>query len=174
MAVTACLLRTTLLLHIKLHACTTHTHPSIKIKNINVPRSDYSLGDDSKSLDTSLNFFFINFCNIRDLRSNFQSMKHYLSSAKTHLFVTETRLSEATDSSPLSLSSYFLYPHFRSISGCCVYVRNDLTCPRAHAVQSSKFSTMGFRLKSHPLIKSICAIYFSRNSSDYKKNSLII
>ncbi|MPC57831.1 putative all-trans-retinol 13,14-reductase [Portunus trituberculatus] len=31
----------------------------------NVPRLDCSLGDDPKYLDTSLNFFFYNFCNIR-------------------------------------------------------------------------------------------------------------
>ncbi|MPC93181.1 hypothetical protein E2C01_088303 [Portunus trituberculatus] len=31
----------------------------------NVPRSDCSLVGDPKCLDTSLNFYFINFCNIR-------------------------------------------------------------------------------------------------------------
>ncbi|MPC99397.1 hypothetical protein E2C01_094810 [Portunus trituberculatus] len=50
----------------------------------NVPRSD-------SSLDTSLNIFYINFCNIRDLRSNFQSVEHHHSSTKPHLhFLTET------------------------------------------------------------------------------------
>ncbi|MPC49785.1 hypothetical protein E2C01_043599 [Portunus trituberculatus] len=38
----------------------------------NVPRLDASLIDDHKCLDTSLNFFYINFSNIRGLRSNFQ------------------------------------------------------------------------------------------------------
>ncbi|MPC64398.1 hypothetical protein E2C01_058513 [Portunus trituberculatus] len=33
----------------------------------NVPRSDCSLGGDPKCLDTSLNFFFINFWNIREI-----------------------------------------------------------------------------------------------------------
>ncbi|MPC15087.1 hypothetical protein E2C01_007870 [Portunus trituberculatus] len=32
----------------------------------NVPRSDCSLGGDPKCLDTSINLFYINFCNIRD------------------------------------------------------------------------------------------------------------
>ncbi|MPC32107.1 hypothetical protein E2C01_025412 [Portunus trituberculatus] len=45
----------------------------------NVPRSDCFLDDDLKCLDTSLNFFYINFCNIRGLRSNFQSVEHHLS-----------------------------------------------------------------------------------------------
>ncbi|MPC13361.1 hypothetical protein E2C01_006093 [Portunus trituberculatus] len=109
----------------------------------NVPRSDYPLGDDPKCFDTSLNIFFINFCNNRDLRSNFQSVEHHLSFTKPHfLFLTETQLSEATDSSPFSVPSYFLSPHFRSKAGCCVYVRNDLTCSRARALESSEFSTI--------------------------------
>ncbi|MPC86688.1 hypothetical protein E2C01_081524 [Portunus trituberculatus] len=33
----------------------------------NVPRSDYSLSGDRKCLDTSLNFFLINFCNIQSV-----------------------------------------------------------------------------------------------------------
>ncbi|MPC20874.1 hypothetical protein E2C01_013835 [Portunus trituberculatus] len=33
----------------------------------NIPRTDYSLGIDPKCFDTSLNFFFINFCNIREI-----------------------------------------------------------------------------------------------------------
>ncbi|MPC53890.1 hypothetical protein E2C01_047794 [Portunus trituberculatus] len=82
----------------------------------NVPRSDFSLGGDPKYLDTSLHFSFINFCNIRGFRSNFQSVEHHLSSTKPHLFLTETQLSEATDSSPFSVPSYFLYPQFSSQS----------------------------------------------------------
>ncbi|MPC61383.1 hypothetical protein E2C01_055455 [Portunus trituberculatus] len=49
----------------------------------NVPRLDSSLDDDLKYLDTSLNFFYINFSNIHSLRFNFQSVEHHLSSTKT-------------------------------------------------------------------------------------------
>ncbi|MPC60987.1 hypothetical protein E2C01_055049 [Portunus trituberculatus] len=109
----------------------------------NAPRSDSSLDNDPECLDTSLNFFYINFCNIRDLKSNFQPVEHCLSSTKPHLlFLTETQLSEATDSSPFSVPTYFLYSHFLSKAGCCVYVRNDLTCSRAHALKSSEFSSI--------------------------------
>ncbi|MPC70226.1 hypothetical protein E2C01_064468 [Portunus trituberculatus] len=91
----------------------------------NVPRSNCPLGSHQKCLGTSLNFFYINFCNIRRHRSNFQSVDH-LSSTEPHLlFLTETQLCEATDSSPFFVPSYFLYSHFRSKAGCCVYVRND-------------------------------------------------
>ncbi|MPC41041.1 hypothetical protein E2C01_034621 [Portunus trituberculatus] len=62
--------------------------------------------DDPKCLDTSLNFFFINFCNIRGLRSNFPSVENHLSSSKPHLlFLTETQLSEAIPSSPFGFDS---------------------------------------------------------------------
>ena len=57
---------------------------------INVPRSDCSPGIDPKWLDTPLTFFSISFCNIRGLRSNFQSVEHHLSSTKPHLFLSET------------------------------------------------------------------------------------
>ncbi|MPC44130.1 hypothetical protein E2C01_037794 [Portunus trituberculatus] len=110
----------------------------------NVPRSDSSRDDDPKCHDTSLNIFYINFCNIRGLRSNLQFVQHHLSSVKSgFLFLTETQLSEATDSSLFSVPSYFLYSHFLSKAGCCVYVRsNVLTCSRAHALASSEFSTI--------------------------------
>ena len=63
--------------------------------------------------DCPSNTFTFDFCNIRVLRSNFQSVEHHLPSTKSHLlFLTETQLSVATDSSPFSVPSYFLYPHF--------------------------------------------------------------
>ncbi|MPC44401.1 hypothetical protein E2C01_038075 [Portunus trituberculatus] len=109
----------------------------------NVPNSDSSLGDDPKCLDLSLNFFFINCCNILGLRSNFQSVENHLSSTISHLlFLTKTQLTEATDSSPFSVPSYFLNPHFRSKAECYVYVCNDLPCSRVHSLESSEFSTI--------------------------------
>ncbi|MPC29408.1 hypothetical protein E2C01_022638 [Portunus trituberculatus] len=102
----------------------------------NIPKSNASLDKDHKCLDTSLNFFNINFC-------NFQSVEHHLSSAKPHLlFLTETQLWNE---------------------------RNNLTCFCPHALESSEFSTIWLRLNSHSLTKLICAVYLSRNSSDYSK-----
>ena len=135
----------------------------------NVPRSDRSPGDDLRCPDTS-SFFYTNFCNIRGLRSNFSSVEHHLSTTKPHLlFLTETQVSEATDSSPYSVPSYFLYSQFQSKAGCCVYVRNDITCSRAHALESSEFSTIWLRLQCHSHTKFICAVYLSPNASDYVK-----
>ena len=75
----------------------------------------------------------------------------------------------ATDSRPFSVPSYFLYSHFQTKAGYCVYVRNDITCSRAPALESSEFSTIWLRLQSHSSTKFICAVYLSPNSSDYVK-----
>ncbi|MPC45217.1 hypothetical protein E2C01_038910 [Portunus trituberculatus] len=81
----------------------------------------------------------------------------------------ETQLSVATDSSPFSVPSYFLYSHFCSKAGCCIYIRNDLTCSRAHTLKSSEFITIWLRLNSHFLSKFFSAVYLSPNYSDYSK-----
>ncbi|MPC66898.1 hypothetical protein E2C01_061053 [Portunus trituberculatus] len=67
---------------------------------INVPMSGeaYPLGYDPKCLDISLNFFFINFRNIRGFRSDFESVDHHFYSTNPHLLLlTETQLSEAME-----------------------------------------------------------------------------
>ncbi|MPC58400.1 hypothetical protein E2C01_052405 [Portunus trituberculatus] len=64
-----------------------------KEETINVPMLDCSIGGNPKCLDTSLNFFLINFCNIRRLKSNFQSVHR------------NAQMSETTDSSPFSVPS---------------------------------------------------------------------
>ena len=114
--------------------------------------------------------FSLDFCNIRGLRSNFQSVEHHLSSTKPHvLFLTETQLSVTTDSKPFSIPSYFLDSHFQSKAGCCTYVRNDITCSRASNLEYSEFSTIWPTLQCHSLTKFICAVYLSPNYSDYVK-----
>ncbi|MPC63283.1 hypothetical protein E2C01_057379 [Portunus trituberculatus] len=92
----------------------------------NVPRSDCPLGGDPKCLDTSLDVYFINFCNIPGLGSNLEFLQHHLSSTKPHLlFFTKTQLSEGTDSSP------FLFPPTFSI----------ITCPTKLNVASMRATT---------------------------------
>ena len=137
----------------------------------NAPMSDpTSDGDSQRCLDNSSNFFYINFCNIRGLRSNFHSVEHHLSSSKPHLlFLTETQVSGATDSNLYSVPSYCLYPNFKTKAGCCVYVRNDILCSRAPNLDSTEFSTIWLRLNCHSSTKYICAVYLSPNSTNYVK-----
>ena len=136
----------------------------------NTPTTTIFGNDLRRCPDNSSNLFCINFCNIRGLRSNFESVEHHLSSSKPHLlFLTETQVSEATDSNLFSIPSYFLYHKFHSKAGCCVYVRNDIFCSRAHNFDSSEFSTLWLRLNCHSTTKYICAVYLSPNSTNYVK-----
>ena len=137
----------------------------------NVPSPDPTPGDGpTRCPDNSSNSFSIHFCNIRGLRSNFHSVEHHLSSSKPHLlFLTETQVSVATDSTLYSVPSYFLYPKFHSKAGCCVYVRNDITCSRAHQLDSSEFSTIWLKVNCHSLTKYFCAVYLSPNSTNYTR-----
>ncbi|KAL7629919.1 UNVERIFIED_CONTAM: hypothetical protein RMT77_019962 [Armadillidium vulgare] len=114
--------------------------------------------------------FFINFCNIRGLFTNFHFVEHHLSSSRPHLlFLTETQVSECSDSKPYSVSSYCLYPQFSAKGGCCAYVRNDVVCSRVSNLESSEFSTLWLKLSSNSTTKFICSVYLSPNSTDYPK-----
>ncbi|MPC59043.1 hypothetical protein E2C01_053058 [Portunus trituberculatus] len=85
----------------------------------NVPRSDSSLDSNPECLDTSLNFFCINFCNTCSLRYNFQPVEHHLSSNKPQLlFLTKTQLSEAIDRSPPTFSILIFAPKLDIASMC--------------------------------------------------------
>src|ERR1700755_2927481 len=114
--------------------------------------------------------FFINFCNIRGLFTNFHFVEHHLSSSRPHfLFLTETQVSECSDSKPYSVSSYCLYPQFSAKGGCCAYVRNDFVCSRVSNFDASEFSTLWLKLSCNSTTKFICSVYLSPNSTDYPK-----
>ena len=114
--------------------------------------------------------FFINFCNIRGLFTNFPFVEHHLSSSKPHLlFLTETQLLECADSKPYSVTSYCLYPQFSAKGGCCAYVRNDVICSRVSNLESPEFSTLWLKLSCNSTTKFICSVYLSPNSTDYPK-----
>ncbi|KAL7646845.1 UNVERIFIED_CONTAM: hypothetical protein RMT77_002101 [Armadillidium vulgare] len=114
--------------------------------------------------------FFINFCNIRGLFTNFHFVEHHLSSSKPHLlFLTETQVSGCSDSKPYSVSSYCLYPQFSAKGGCCAYVCNDVVCSRVSNLESSEFSTLWLKLSCNSTTKFICSVYLSPNSTDYPK-----
>ncbi|KAL7636546.1 UNVERIFIED_CONTAM: hypothetical protein RMT77_013321 [Armadillidium vulgare] len=114
--------------------------------------------------------FFINFCNIRGLFTNFPFVEHHLSSSKPHLlFLTETQLLECADSKPYSVTSYYLYPQFSAKGGCCAYVRNDVICSRVSNLESPEFSTLWLKLSCNSTTKFICSVYLSLNSTDYPK-----
>ncbi len=62
-----------------------------------------------------------------------------------------------------------LCSNFWSKAGCCVYVRNDITCFRAFNLDSTELSTICLRLNCHSTTKHICAVYISLNSTVHVK-----
>ena len=119
-----------------------------------IPRLDCPSAYDLGCLDISSNTFTLDFYNIRGLRSNLQSVEQHICFTKPHLlFLTVIQLSVTTDSSPFSVPSNFLYPHFQSKAGYCAYVRSDITCSRAQTIESSEISTIWLKLQCHSLTK---------------------
>ena len=114
--------------------------------------------------------FTLDFCNIRGLRSNFSSVELYLHSSSPHLlFLTETQVSLESDPKEYSVSSYSLYSNFSFKTGCCAYVRKDVSCSRVSNLESSIFSTLWLRLSCQSTTKFICCVYLSPTTTDYPK-----
>ncbi|MPC71053.1 hypothetical protein E2C01_065321 [Portunus trituberculatus] len=126
---------------------------------INVYRSACSLGIDHKCLDTLLNFSLLTCATSAVLDFIFNPLNTFYLLLNL-IFFSSLKYGCLRQHTP----SDFLYPHFR-----CIYAHNDLTCSRAHTLESSEFSTIWLQLKSHSLTKLICAVYLYPNSSDYKK-----
>ncbi len=127
-------------------------------------RSESTLDSDSEGcLGNFSNLLSVNFCNIRGLRFNFHSVEHHISSSKPHLFLTETQVSEATDSSLYSVPSYFLLLNFRPK----LAVASMYSCSHAHHLDSSEFSTIWVKLSCYSITKYICVVYLFPNSTDY-------
>ncbi|KAL7640560.1 UNVERIFIED_CONTAM: hypothetical protein RMT77_008835 [Armadillidium vulgare] len=102
--------------------------------------------------------------------SNLHFVEHHLSSSRPHLlFLTETQVSECSESKLYSVSSYCLYPQFSAKGGCCAYVSNDVVCSRVSNLESSEFSTLWLKLSCNSTTKLICSVYLSPNSTDSPK-----
>ena len=138
------------------------TTPPITTCELTTSGDGAGVASDLPACCDSRSVFLLNFCNIRGLRSNFNSVEHHLSSAKPHLlFLTETQVDGRSDSKPYSVPSYCLYPHFDAKSGCCAYVRSDVICSRVSDLESSEFSTVWLRLSCQSITKFICCVYLS-------------
>ena len=104
----------------------------------------------------------LQYCNIRGLLSNFLPVEHHLGTSKPDLlFLSETQVSESSDSSSFSVPYYHLYTNFQYKRGCCVYVHDKLTCSRVPDLESKNFSVIWLRLSSHSTTKFLCSVYLS-------------
>ena len=112
--------------------------------------------------------FSINFCNIRGLSSNFQSVEHHLiSSAPNLLFLTETQVSRDISPDPFSVSGYNLIPLFRFKGGVCAYSHSSTPVTRLSHLESPNYDALWLRLALSSGTKFICCIYRSPNSTNY-------
>lgn len=81
----------------------------------NVPRLYPTPGDNPTMCHDNSNSFFIDFCNICGLCSNFNSVENHFSFSKPYYFFSHWNLSFwATDSNLYFVPFYFLYYKFHS------------------------------------------------------------
>ena len=114
--------------------------------------------------------FAIDFCNIRGLSSNFNSVEHHLWSSKPHLlFLSETQICDFSDTARFNVPSYYIYSNFSPNGECCAYVRDDVVCSRVQRLKPDVFPTVWLRLSCQSSTKYICSLYLSSNKTDYKK-----
>lgn len=113
-------------------------------------RTMFEVVTQNRCPDNPSHFFCINFCNTDGLRPTVLFVTHSLSFPYPYLLPT----SEANKSSPYSVTFHFLSPWFRSGSGCCSYIRNNIT----HDFEDSEFSTAWYRVTD---LLTTCA-YISR------------
>lgn len=69
----------------------------------------------------------VDFCNIRGIHSNINSVHLHLETEKPALlFLTETQISSPADTAYLNYPGYKIEHKFVQRAGVCVYVRDDI------------------------------------------------
>ena len=83
--------------------------------------------------------------------------------------MSETQISDSSDTACFNVPSYYLYSNFSPNGGCCAYVREDVVCSRVQRLESDEFPTVWLRLTCQSSTKYICSLYLSSNKTDYTK-----
>ena len=109
--------------------------------------------------------FTIDFCNIRGLSSNLDSVHNHLQHSKPDiLFLTETQISNRFDINNLNFPLYNIVTNLKFKGGVACYVKNSV--PLSHLMDCStqhyQFSIFKISLPHHK--KYICSVYRSPNS----------
>lgn len=117
----------------------------------NVLRLDYTIDEHpERFFGVSSNFLQINNNSLPGLHFNYSSKYHCN-------FLTKTQVSETVDSKPpFSILNFYPKKEY------CVHVRNDITCPRSHDLDSSGFSPVWVILNCH--LKYIFVLFISLQS----------
>src|ERR1700729_592570 len=119
------------------------------------------LGPPKKAGRPKNNHLQIDFCNIRGLNSNINSVHQHLQSAKPHvLALSETKVRSSTNTVSYLYPGYEFYSRFRRNFGVCLYVRSDLSCQREETLEPKDFDVMSKMIQMDldhfgPLLKQL-------------------
>lgn len=112
----------------------------------------------------------MDFCNIRGLSSNINSVHQHLQNVKPHLLaLTETQVKPSVNTSHLLCPNFELHTRFRFKGGVCVFVRSDLSCHREESLEPPNKDIMWLKISSKSITKFICVLYLSPSDSTYKE-----
>ncbi|MGH9705388.1 MAG: endonuclease/exonuclease/phosphatase family protein, partial [Candidatus Acidiferrales bacterium] len=104
--------------------------------------------------------FIVDFCNIRGLNSNINSVHQHLQTNKPHLLaLCETKVSSSTSIVNYLYPGYELHSRFRRNFGVCLFARSDLSCQREEALEPKDFDVMWFKITTLQTTRFICCLY---------------
>ena len=109
-------------------------------------------------------FFTLDFCNIRGLRSNFSAVEHHLASSSPDLlFLSETQLSANVSSDLFKINNYNVYPRFKKKGGVCAYCASNIPVTRLLDLESPSFDVIWLKILLNTKCVFICFLYLSPN-----------
>lgn len=111
-----------------------------------------------------------NFCNIRGLNANLNSVHQHLQSERPHILaLTETQIHPSSNQTHLPCPGYELFTKFSFKRGTCLFARADLACQREESLERPDFDTLWVKIITPQLTKFLCCLYLSPNDSRYKE-----
>src|ERR1044072_2250449 len=89
----------------------------------------------------------ITFANVRGLRSNLASVKHYLTTSRLNLLLlSETQLDRDYFSSNLNVSNYNFFYNFRLNGGVCAYININTPVTSLVNLESLNFDVLWLKI----------------------------
>ena len=104
--------------------------------------------------------FKVDYCNIRGLNTNINSVHQHLQTNKPHLLALgETKVSSSTSIVNYLYPGYEFHSRLRSNFGICLFARSDLSCQREEALEPKDFDVMWFKITTQQITRFICCLY---------------
>src|SRR5678816_4061400 len=90
---------------------------------------------------------YINFTNIRGLKSNFASVEYHLTNSIPNLLLlSETQMAKNSSSNSFNVSNYNLFHNFRLKGGVCAYVNINTPVTRLVNLESPNFDALWLKI----------------------------